>query len=82
MQTATLIITSNEYNTLFVEMDGALLADSCVFNRKRGFHNKATGEWTYAPSFTPRKVRKNPEMVLDMLEKTGTIACASVVIKF
>lgn len=79
---AQIVITKNEFNTLFVEMNGALIADSCTFNRKRGFNNKATGEWVYAPAFTPAKVKSNPGLVIDMLMATGTLAVASVCVAY
>ena len=64
----SILVTSNEYRTLFVYRltSGAqrlseceLLADSATFRRQRGFHCKTTGEWTSAPDFTERKVRRN-----------------------
>ena len=79
-QQMTITVTSNEYNTLFIEMEGALVADSAVFNRKRGFNNKVTGQWVYARDFTPAKVRRNPELVLAYLAKTGTLAVGRVVV--
>ena len=60
-----IIVSSNEYGTIFVNeanahgLLGALLADSATFRRQRGFHNKATGEWSSAPDFTARKIAQN-----------------------
>ena len=78
----SIIVTKNEYNTLFIEMDGVLIADSATFRRQRGFNNKATGQWVNASKFTPRNVKNNPALVIDFLMQTGTLTVASVVIAF
>ena len=74
----TLTITANEFNTVFIHMNGELIADSATFNRKRGFNNKMTGQWVYAPTFTPRKIKANPGIVIEQLALTGTLTVASV----
>ena len=80
--TNALIVTKNEYGTIFVEMDGVLIADSATFRRQRGFNNKATGQWVNASKFTPRNVKKNPALVIDFLMQTGTLTGASVVVAY
>ena len=77
-----LVVTRNEFNTIFVEMDGQLVADSATWNRQRGFNNKATGEWVKASNFTPRNIKANPALVIDFLMQTGTLTVASVVVAF
>ena len=67
----TIEITKNEYNTIFIDIDGELVADSTTWNRKRGFLNKLTKNWMYAPEFTPRKVKANPDLALKFLALTG-----------
>jgi|TARA_R100000084_G_C4653973_1_gene151608 hypothetical protein len=74
----TLVVTANKYGTIFVEMNGNLIADSATWNRKRGFSNKMTGEWVSAPKFTAKKIKQSPEMVVEYLAKTGTLTVASV----
>tara|TARA_R100000654_G_C2607543_1_gene116127 strand:+ start:234 stop:491 length:258 start_codon:yes stop_codon:yes gene_type:complete len=74
----TLLVTANEYGTIFVTMNGSLIADSATWNRKRGFSNKMTGEWVSAPNFTAKKIKRSPKMVVDYLAKTGTLTVASV----
>ena len=65
-------IGKNECNTLFIYVNGALVADSSTIRRQRSFWNKSTQECVRAQAFTPRKVSKNPDMVIDFLEMTGT----------
>lgn len=65
-------VTFNEFGTIFVEVDGKLVADSTTFNRKRGFWNKATKQLKFTPKFTPKKVEENPRMVIENLLATGT----------
>ena len=77
-----LIVSRNEFNTIFVEMDGVLIADSATWNRKRGFWNKMTRQHVPAAKFTPRNVKANPGMVIDFLQQTGTLTVASVVVTF
>lgn len=79
---SNIIVRANEYGTLFVYMGGHMVADSCVFNRKRGFGNKLSGQYAMAADFTPAKVRKDPSKVLAYLAMTGTVACGSVVIDY
>lgn len=71
-------VTANEYRTLFVHLDGQLIADSATFRRTRGFHNKLTGEWVAAKDFTPRKVKAAPGLVIGYLAATGTEIVAPV----
>ena len=68
----TIAITKNEFNTIFIDIDGELVADSATWNRKRGFNNKITKNWMNAPEFTPRKVKANPDLALKFLALTGT----------
>ena len=75
----TIQLSQNDHGTIFVELDGTLIADSSTFRRQRGFWNKLTQQWTEAPAFTPRKARANPAMVLELLAATGTTVAASVV---
>jgi hypothetical protein len=65
-------IEKNEFNTLFVYVDGVLVADSSTMRRRRGFWNKVTQECVMAQAFTPRNVAKKPSMVVEFLEMTGT----------
>jgi hypothetical protein len=73
-------IEKNQFNTLFIYVDGALVADSstmCSYHaaasrRRRGFWNKTTQECVMAQAFTPRNVAKKPGMVVEFLEMTGT----------
>ena len=78
----SLIVSRNEFGTIFVEMDGVLIADSATWNRKRGFSNKMTQQHVPAAKFTPRNVKANPDMVIDFLQQTGTLTVASVVVTF
>lgn len=80
MQPGTIIVTANEYNTLFVELDGKLIADSATFRRQRGFHNKATGEFSAAKVCTPRKVKATPEIIRGYLALTGTETDAPIMV--
>ena len=82
MNASQIVITANEFNTLFVALDGVQIADSSTHNRQRGFWNKLTQEWVPAPACTPRKVRANPTTVIELLAATGTVVCASVAIDF
>lgn len=76
----TITVTANEYNTLFIELDGQLIADSATFRRRRGFHNKLTGEWCYAKDFTPAKVKAAPALVTAYLAATGTETAAPIIV--
>ena len=85
-----LIVSRNEFGTIFVEMDGVLIAVGMPMssNRamrgilKRGFWNKMTQQHVPAAKFTPRNVKANPGMVIDFLQQTGTLTVASVVVTF
>lgn len=68
----TITVTANEFNTVFVYVDDALIADSSTFRRKRNFWNKLTQTCIPAKGFTPSKVKENPGMVTAMLTATGT----------
>ncbi len=76
----TIVVTANEYNTLFIEHDGILIADSATFRRQRGFNCKVTGQWTPARDFTPAKVKANPALVTAYLAATGYITGAAIVV--
>jgi hypothetical protein len=65
------IITTNEFGTFFVDINGELVADSATFRRQRGFFNKKTQQWIKAPKFTKKNIIKNPRMVLHLLSDTG-----------
>lgn len=65
-------ITSNEFNTFFITVNGELVADSSTVQRVRGFWNKSTQEWTKASKFTKRNIKKDPNIVLPLLAETGT----------
>jgi len=82
MTTPTIMVTKNEFNTIFVEMDGVLIADSATFRRQRGFYNRTNKQWVEAKGFTPRKVEANPALVLDFLRRTGLTTIASVTVAF
>lgn len=71
-------ITKNEFNTIFIEINGELVADSATWNRQRGFNNKATKSWMEAPEFTPRNVKANPDLALKFLAFTGTAVPSDV----
>ena len=77
----TVKIEKNEFNTIFIYIDGALVADSSTFRRKRNFWNKLTKSCVAAKSFTPRTVKANPNMAIAMLAQTGTVVgeCEMVV---
>tara|TARA_Y100001951_G_C11216191_1_gene225913 strand:+ start:539 stop:823 length:285 start_codon:yes stop_codon:yes gene_type:complete len=66
-----LIVSKNEYNSIHIEYNNKLIADSCTFFRKRGFTNKITGKWCDASNFTPKNIAKNKDLVLYFLLKTG-----------
>lgn len=82
MSNTELKVTINDSNTLFIEMDGAIIADCAAFDRVRGFWNKLTEQWLPAKGFTPKKVKANPELVLQFLANSGTPMVASVEIVF
>lgn len=65
-------ITSNEFNTWFITVNGELVADSSTFKRVRGFWNKQTQTWTKANKFTRKNIQRDPNIVLALLDKTGT----------
>lgn len=67
----TITITSNEFGTFFVELNGEVIADSSTINRVRGFWNSLTKKYTAAQKFTKKNIQKNPNIVLDYLELTG-----------
>ena len=78
----TINVTKNEYNSLFVEVEGVDIADSTTFRRKRHFWNRATQRSVPARDFTPAKVAENPGLVLAYLAKTGTVVVGTVNIRF
>ena len=67
-----LTVTKNKSNTLFINLDGELIADSSTWRRQRGFWNKTTQMYVDAAIFTPKNVAKNPELVIEFLTSTGT----------
>ena len=67
----TLLITKNNYGTLFIHLNGKMIADSAVFYGSRGFGNKITKQHRAAKDFTPNKVKKNPAKVFNYLCDTG-----------
>ncbi len=75
-----LTVTRNDFGTVFVHLDGVLIADSATFRRQRGFNNKLTGEWVPARGFTPRKVAADPSLVTDFLARTGTVTTAPITV--
>ncbi len=77
-----LIITKNEFNTIFIELDGVLIADSATFRRQRGFSNKATKQWIIAKGFTPRNIAAKPAIVAEFLAATGFLTAAPIVVAF
>jgi hypothetical protein len=68
----TIIITNNEYGTFFISLNGQEVADSSSIRRVRGFWNKVTKEYTVAKEFTKKNILRNPFIVLDFLNLTGT----------
>jgi len=67
----TVVITKNDYNTFFIYVNGEEVAGSSVFRRVRGFWNMKTEKWIKASSFTRKNIKKNPSIVLALLEQTG-----------
>ena len=82
MTASTLTVTKNEFNTIFIELDGVLIADSATFRRQRGFNNKATKAFVPAKGFTPRNVAANPALVIEFLAATGLVTTAAVTVAF
>jgi hypothetical protein len=76
----TITITRNEFNTVFININGELVADSATWNRQRGFSNKATGQWVIASEFTPRRIKADPDLALKFLALTGTPAPSDAVV--
>jgi hypothetical protein len=65
-------ISNNEFGTFFIELNGQTIADSSTINRVRGFWNSETKQYIKANKFTKKQIQKNPRIVLDYLEQTGT----------
>ena len=79
---AEILVTRNDHGSIFVEIDGDLVADSTTFRRRRGFWNKRTQEHADAPGFTPRKVAAAPELVRHFLALTGLDVTGPIVVRF
>lgn len=80
MNPGHITVTANNFGTLFIELDGQLIADSATWRRQRGFNNKLTGEWVPAKDFTPAKVKATPALVTAYLAATGTPTAAPVTV--
>ncbi len=77
-----ILVTRNDRGTIFVEIDGDLVADAITFQRRRGFWNKRTERWASARGFTPRKVAAAPELVRHYLAETGLDVIGPIVVRF